>query len=215
MAKGEIVCVVNSDDPLLPGAVSKAVTALRRHPEALVAYPDWFEIDSDSHNIRELRLPNYNIYNMLYDFNVSLGPGTFIRKKAFDLVGHRDLTFRYAGDLEFWFRVALHGQLIHIPETLATHRVHQDSASVSSKGAEMAEELILVVKKVFSDPALPQSIKNDRGRIFSWIHYVATYYCGSDRKTVLKHLGASFCHNPSRFTIPTVQVFLHKFMYRL
>lgn len=31
MAKGEIICIVNSDDPLLPGAIEKAVKTLKKN----------------------------------------------------------------------------------------------------------------------------------------------------------------------------------------
>src|SRR5688572_11108874 len=44
MAKGAIVSIVNSDDPLLPGAVRTSVAVLQEHPDALAAYPDWNEI---------------------------------------------------------------------------------------------------------------------------------------------------------------------------
>lgn len=44
MAQGEIVCIVNADDPLLPGAIEAGVMALEGDPRALAAYPDWAEI---------------------------------------------------------------------------------------------------------------------------------------------------------------------------
>ncbi len=201
MAKGEIVCVVNSDDPLLPGAVSGCVKALEQHPDALAAYPDWLEIDSDSHPLDELRLPDYNIYNMLEDFNVGLGPGTFIRKRAFDLIGYRNLSLKYTGDLDFWFRLALRGPLIHVPQVLATHRTHGDSASVAAKGARMSGELVEMVTNLYSQPDLPNGLCKMRSSVLSQAHEVASHYCGSDVRAARRHKVRAFRLNPSRFIL--------------
>lgn len=57
MAKGEYICVVNSDDPLLPGAITRLVEALMTEPEALAAYPDWLEIDPESSQSANINCP--------------------------------------------------------------------------------------------------------------------------------------------------------------
>lgn len=194
MAKGEIVCVVNSDDPLLPGAISTAVKVLQECPDALAAYPDWIEIGPNSEFIQELRLPNYDLFNMLTTFNVAIGPGTFIRRRAFDLVGMRDPQLKYTGDLEFWFRLALHGRLAHIPVPLATHRTHPESASITDRGARMADELVGLVEKVYAQRDLPPEILKERARVFSNAHRVAVGYCGTDRSAAVRHKVISMYH---------------------
>ncbi len=199
MAKGDIVVVVNSDDPLLPGAVKRAVSAMKLHDDALAVYPDWIEIGPNSEVIREVRLPDYDLLNMLRTFNVGMGPGTFIRREAFDLVGVRDPQFRYAGDLEFWFRLAIRGKLVHIPEVLATHRVHPESASVSDRGARMSNELVRLLQKVYADPHASAEIRKVRRKVFSTMHYEAARYCGDDRSEVRKHYLASLRYHPMCF----------------
>src|SRR5437764_1366886 len=54
LARGEYVCVVNSDDPILPGLIRAGVIALERNPEALAAYPDWCEIGVRSETLKLL-----------------------------------------------------------------------------------------------------------------------------------------------------------------
>jgi len=179
LAKGEFVCVVNSDDPLLPGAVSAGVKALISNPEALVAYPDWVEIDEFSNHINENRLMAYDIYNMLIRFSFGLGPGTFIRKEAIEKFGPRDVSYRYAGDAEFWLRMALNGKLVHIPQILATHRTHDDSASVSAKGPLLASEVVRMTRKTLDSPLLPYRLKRMRPQIMSFTYECAIYYFGS------------------------------------
>jgi glycosyltransferase involved in cell wall biosynthesis len=199
MAKGDIVCVVNSDDPLLPGAVSAAVALMQEQQDVLAAYPDWKEIGPKSESIKEVTLPDYDIRNMLFTFDVAMGPGTFIRRKAFDLVGMRDPQLKYTGDLEFWFRLALHGKLAHIPETLATHRSHPDSASVLDRGAKMANELVFLVKKVYADPNLPSQVHRYRSKVLSFAHCVAASYCGADRSAAFRHQLHSAWYDPTSY----------------
>lgn len=198
MARGEIICVVNSDDPLLPGAVKTAVTTLQEQPDALAAYPDWNEIGPNSEVIQCRRLPDYDILNMLTTFDVAMGPGVFIRRSAIDRFGIRDVQLRYTGDLEFWFRLALHGELIHIPQVLATHRVHPGAASIADRGAQMADELIFVIQKIYAQPDIPFPIRHIRNRVFSYAHYVATYYCGTDYGALSRHMLLSLLSDPLR-----------------
>lgn len=215
MAKGDIVCVVNSDDPLLPGAVSAAVALMQAQPDVLAAYPDWKEIGPTSETIQEIKLLDYSIENMLLTLNVAMGPGTFIRRKAFDLVGMRNPRLKYTGDLEFWFRIALHGKLAHIPETLATHRTHPDSASVSERGARMANELVFFVGNVCADPNLPSPLRRCRPKVLSLLHYVAASYCGAERSAAWKHYLLFVWYDPACFFKRIAIVAIYKMLWRI
>ena len=55
LATGDVVCVVNSGDPLLPGAVRSAVEALERNSDALAVYPDWAVIGPRGEFLRAVR----------------------------------------------------------------------------------------------------------------------------------------------------------------
>jgi glycosyltransferase involved in cell wall biosynthesis len=194
MAQGDLVCVVNSDDPIMPGLISAAVEAIQTNPDALIVYPDWQEIGPHSEPLKEYRLPNYNLTNMLLAFKVSMGPGTFIRRRVFELVGYRNPNLRYTGDLDFWFRTALHGQFIHIPQILATHRVHPDSASVSQQSSSMAHELVSMAASILADDLLPDELRKRRSEILRVVYLVATGFCGLDRLAMLKYFMKSCYH---------------------
>ncbi len=201
LAHGEIICVINSDDPMLSGAVWAGVQALQSNPEALAAYPDWDEIGPDSALIEHKCLPDYDIENMLVDFNVSVGPGVFIRRSSIERFGMRDPQFKYVGDLEFWFRLALHGKLIHIPKPLATHRIHPAAASTMDQGARMADELVKMVHKVYSLDGVPSAIRRIRRQVLSNSHYIATYYCGTDRLAFHRHRFWYYWYAPQKIFI--------------
>ncbi len=40
LAKGDIIAVINSDDPLLPNSIQTMVDYMQNHPDVLAVYPD-------------------------------------------------------------------------------------------------------------------------------------------------------------------------------
>ena len=199
MSRGEIVAVVNSDDPLLPGAVSEAVTYMEAHPDILVAYPDWNYIGPDSKITGHVRVPEYNYLRMLRQHYCAPGPGAFIRRQAFELAGMRDPDFKYVADFEYWLRVGLYGKFARIPRTLATFRVHPDSASVSHKGIAMANEHIRLVEQFYSRPDLPPEVQRVRAEAFSSAHLTAAACCKGARWAALRH-----CSRATQYHAPSV-----------
>ncbi len=187
LATGDIICVVNSDDPLLPGAIRESVRYMRCHPEVLAAYPDWIEIDQHGKEVARRGLPYYSIEKMLLDFNVAMGPGTFIRREAFDLIGYRNPTLKYTGDLDFWFRLAEVAPLGHMSEFLATHRSHPNAATFSGRGAVMADEIVRLVQNAYTSKALSEKLIRGRFRAYFLAHYTAAHQCGGEILTCLKH----------------------------
>jgi GT2 family glycosyltransferase len=202
LAAGDIVVVVNSDDPLLPGAISEAVRFMKCHPEVLAAYPDWIEIGPDGSEIARMRLPYYDIDTMLMKWNVAMGPGTFIRREAFDRIGLRDAGLKYTGDLDFWFRLARIAPLGHIGEFLATHRSHPGTATLSGRGHRMAAEIVRLASEAYASDDLPVRLIQRRRRAFCLAHYAAARQCGREFHVCIRHwmlaIGFGFGHLFSR-----------------
>jgi glycosyltransferase involved in cell wall biosynthesis len=199
MAHGEIVSVINSDDPLLSGAICTAVEFMQNHPDILVAYPDWARIGPDSQVIEFVRVPEYDYLYMLRFHQCIVGPGAFIRRRAFEVAGERDPDFRYVADFEYWLRLGLYGPFARIPQTLATFRVHAESVSVSGTGTIMADEHIRMIQKFYSLPNLTLQVVEARTEAFSWAHYVAAGRCGPDRAAARKHYFKSLGYKPLSF----------------
>lgn len=174
LARGEIVGVVNSDDPLLPGAVTKLVAALLEHPEVVVAFPDWLIIDAEGKAIQTFNAYDYTGYVDMVRRHFCLpGPGALFRRRVIDAVGGRDPDFRYVGDLEFWYRVGCIGNFLRVPEVLATFRVHPGSATVSQRGTRMAEEHVEVMDKLYAFALLPTVAESIKGEAYSSAYFVA------------------------------------------
>jgi glycosyltransferase involved in cell wall biosynthesis len=199
MAHGDIVAVVNSDDPLLPGAIREAVAFMQAHPDILVAYPDWNMIGPDSKVTGHIHVPDYDYLFMLRRHYCSVGPGAFIRRKAFDLTGMRDPEFKYVADFEYWLRLGLYGKFARIPKTLATWRVHPDAASLSHKGTAMADEHIRLMEKFYSRPDLPPEVLRVRREAFAWAHLVAAATYGRGGWIPLRHCLRAMLYHPTSF----------------
>jgi glycosyltransferase involved in cell wall biosynthesis len=199
MAHGEIVVVVNSDDTLLPGAVSIAVAFMQAHPDILVAYPDWNYIGPDSEFISHVQVPEYDYLYMLKRYHSSVNSGAFIRRKAFELAGMRDPDFKYVADFEYWLRLGLYGEFARIPKTLATWRMHPTSALISNRGKAMADEHTRLLEKLYSRPDLPPEVRKVRKEAYSSAHYYAVLTAGSSRWEARKHCLKSFLYHPPSF----------------
>lgn len=167
LAKGEIVAVINSDDPLLPGAIQEMVAYLEKHTDVLAVYPDWRMIDGQSHIIQEVHPVDYDYVRMLAEHYCIPGPGTFFRKKAIEITGGRSLQFRYIADFAFWLKLGMYGKLAHIPKTLATFRVHAGSQGIYAKGEQMAQEHTRLVSWVYAHKHLPKEVMRVKRQAFA------------------------------------------------
>lgn len=183
LATGDIVGVINSDDPLhARTAISRIVACFKDNPDAVAVYPDWISIDSEGGVLSEAILPQYTIENMLEDFNVALGPGVFIRLDVLRQLGFRNESIRYTGDLDLSFRLALQGKLAHVSEKLATHRVHAQAASSAAQGVVMANEVIALARRCLASPLLPDHLVTRKKKILAYANAVASSYCGENSR---------------------------------
>ncbi len=200
MAKGEIIGVVNSDDPLLPGAVSTIVDAMEGSPETVAAYPDWKMIDVKGDLIQQIETYEYSYLNMVRWHHCVPGPGTFFRRSVVERLGGRDVQFRYVGDFDFWLRAGLTGPFKRVPKTLATFRWHSDGASSKDQGLTMAEEHILLVRKVFSLAHLPPEVRSARREAYGSACYVAAVVlAGSSPELKRRYFAKAFASSPIKY----------------
>jgi glycosyltransferase involved in cell wall biosynthesis len=206
-AKGDLVVVVNSDDPILPGLVHTLSSYMNDNPDVLAAYPDWYKIDQYSKPMSEVYRREYNYEIMLKECICLVGPGAFIRRSALKLENGRDPQFRYVGDFDFWLRLGIHGKFARVPETLATHRVHAASATVAERGARMAEEHIQMYERLFARSDLPLSVKQWQTQSLGTVYYMAAAQALSEsypqaRRYFMHSFQLSkrpYLENPSRF----------------
>ena len=173
MTKGSLIITVNSDDPLMPGAVTAFVEFMKDRPDVLVGYPDWDVIGPDSELLLHRQVPEYDFMLMLKRHYCLVGPGAVMRRDVLTKTGMRDPAFQYVADFDFWIRSGLQGHFARIPRTLATFRYHPDSASIAQRGPVMARESVSLVEKLFARTDLPDEILAAKSEIFARAYYFA------------------------------------------
>ncbi len=195
MARGDFITIVNSDDPLLPGAFDRVISALQAEPEALCAYPDWMVIDTESKRLSDIRLIAYDLESLFRHGFVSIGPGLIYRRQMLELVGYRNPQIRYAADLDLIFRTALISPLVHVPEVLATHRVHPESGLVAALGSRFARETAFVTESNARHPLMPQRMRRIKSLADAHAFFAAMFTCRS-RTEAARYLARGLISHP-------------------
>jgi hypothetical protein len=195
LVQGDFFMIVNSDDPILPGCLTHMVSALRSNPAALAAYPNWRVIADDSTPVTALEVDDFSFTRMLASTSMPIGPGACFRRSVLDLVGYRNPLLRYSADLDYWFRIALVGEIIHVREMLATHRTHPGSAIVAARGDLMAREVAHLFQAYGRHPRAPRRIA---AAADAHGHFAAAFTC-TDLGSATRELLRSLLANPIAF----------------
>lgn len=200
LCNGDIIGVVNSDDPLFtPDALSRIADCFRRNSDALAVYPDWVSIDENGNILERFELPEYSIETMLREFNVMIGPGMFIKRTALESIGYRNESLKYTGDLDVSFRLALLGKISHVHGFLATHRVHGQAASSVGKGVVMADEVFQLCKTSLESPLIPRKLLLKKNKILGRAYFTSSYYTKKGGFDFYKKILKAVSMNPSMF----------------
>jgi glycosyltransferase involved in cell wall biosynthesis len=162
-ASGEIIAWINSDDVLLPGAVSGAVQAFKEHPEAGLVYANGMMVDAeltllDRHYYRTLDVVD------LLSFEIILQPGSFMRREVLSDVGVLNDAYNLILDHELWVRIAARYPLHHIDRFWSLERTHQQAKTIAlaREFVSEARDLIAWAEKT---PELADTVRENRKRI--------------------------------------------------
>jgi len=173
MASGELLCILNSDDLLLDGAITRLTSELVSDGSAIVAYPDFRVIDESGGTIVELLMPPYSFEEMARSQNNFLGPGViFTKEMALQLHGW-DPSYRIMPDFDFWMRGALLGPYLHVPIVLASLRRHTGSITVEGQGAEAISERFRFIESFYDRPDLPDDIASTRADAYRNLYIIS------------------------------------------
>ncbi|HLP61725.1 MAG TPA: glycosyltransferase family 2 protein, partial [Candidatus Deferrimicrobium sp.] len=126
-AKPGIWAWLNSDDTYFPGTLSKAISALKKHPEAKLVYANVSHIDENGCHLyyyygRPLpagpgRMKFWKGWNIPQ-------PTTFFYSELVEKYGGLDEDFHLALDYELFIRFSKYERFKYIDDTWATTRLH-------------------------------------------------------------------------------------------
>ena len=159
MSKGEILGYLSADDYLHPDAAARAVECLARNADAVLAYPDFTQVNEQSRALRTIRAPEFSYEDMVLCGVCPVGPGAFFRRAAYERTGGWNVALRQVPDFEYWLRLGLLGRFQRIPEVLACYRVHEGAQSFSAVSGPRAEEIVGVMDALLARPELAASLR--------------------------------------------------------
>lgn len=173
MAKGSILAYLSADDILYPRAVERCVKALLDNPHAALCYPDFDLINPSSDVIRSVSAPEYSYDEMVINFKCAPGVGAFFRRSIYERAGEWNPELRQHPDYEYWLRLGLHGEFVHLKECLGGFRVHEESQSFRSVSAYRGDEPIRIIKSYLERDDVPQRISNQSAIVLSNASFMA------------------------------------------
>lgn len=124
-AKGDIVCWLNSDDLLAPGAIARVVRFFQQNPDAMFVYGYAIAINSQNMQFgirRNIAPCDFDALVRWGDFIVQ--PAAFFRRKLVNEIGMLDADLHFCFDYEYWMRASKAYPLHHVPDVLAYERLH-------------------------------------------------------------------------------------------
>jgi glycosyltransferase involved in cell wall biosynthesis len=158
-ARGSILGFLSSDDLLLPGAVSKLVSALESDPSAVLAYGDAVYIDE--HSARTAPLPAGDWDPVQYartGRQPSPQPASLFTRRGWELAGPLNERAWALFDSELYLRLGAVGRMVRIHETVAAFRLHPESKQLSHR-ERMGAECVRYADEFFGSDALPATLR--------------------------------------------------------
>jgi glycosyltransferase involved in cell wall biosynthesis len=140
---GDIMAYLNSDDVLMPGALTYVAKAFADNPGVDVVYGHRICIDEDGMEIGRWILPQHDPVAIKW-FDFIPQETMFWRRRVWQEVGEFDESFRYALDWDFILRAHSKGMKFkRLPRFLACFRVHdaQKSTDIFDVGQRESGQL--------------------------------------------------------------------------
>ena len=161
-AKGELICLLDSDDVYSPIKLEKQVLALREEATPVIVYTEWWRIDENSTILPPGKRDHPRGSGQIFGDVLALGFGvntTFmIPKSCLDVVGLYDESLPWAEDYDLILRLACNFNFKHLDQALYGYRNYGGNTRNVLKRKERLRFLSLVMEKYLK---LGEGLLND------------------------------------------------------
>jgi glycosyltransferase involved in cell wall biosynthesis len=156
---GEYLGWLNSDDTLLPGAVSVMAAELERDPSLVMVYGDALYTDAGSRETGRLPSRPWDPERMVRRAdNHVVQPSSLWRRSAWEAAGPLNEDGWYFFDFEFFLRVSALGPVKRLDQPLSTYREHAGSKTMGS-GLRKADDLMRFADEFLPSERLPAALR--------------------------------------------------------
>ena len=177
---GDILTWICSDDTLLPGAVSTAVSLFAKNPGAGLIYGDARNIDPEGKQLGIRFGVPFSVRGMVVD-NPVPQPASFFSRAAWERFGPLNENLHYAMDRQLWLRMNGRIPIYYEPVMLATMRRHPEAKGERDRvPVKLAEKVIL--DEYFAEPDLPLEALAMKATAYGRLYYyLGLNYLQTDR----------------------------------
>jgi len=153
MAKGDILCYLNSDDCFFPYTLEEIVNFFNSHPNFFWVTGDYILIDKNGNKIKSI-IPLYKKLWSLFPYRTTLlltnyisQPSTFWKKEVLKKIGYFNVNYKYNMDFDYWARIFNAGYRLHVlNKKLSKFRIHEDSIN-GARYKEQFDHMLFLIKK--------------------------------------------------------------------
>jgi hypothetical protein len=150
---------VNSDDTLLPGAVSEMVAEFEADPGLVLVYGDAYYTDADSNVTGYLTSRAWDPPTMVRNCdNHVVQPSSMWTRAGWEQAGPFDERGYYFFDFELYLRLSVLGPVKRVPRPWSTYRAHPASKSVGDEPGKARDYLRFADEFLTSD-RLPRELR--------------------------------------------------------
>jgi glycosyltransferase involved in cell wall biosynthesis len=158
-ARGAYIGWVCSDDTLLPSAISKLVDALESDASLVLAYGDAVYTDADSARKDLAKSGSWEPERMVRQAQVpNQQPASLYTRRGWQDAGPLDEDAWYYLDFQFTVRLAGVGGAAHLPEPLATYRIHAGGKSTGAP-VRKADDAIRCAERFLTSELVPPGLR--------------------------------------------------------
>lgn len=137
---GQIMCYLNSDDVLLPGALNFVASYFKKNPSVDFVYGHRCIINETNQVVGHWILPKHSNF-MMRRWDLIPQETCFWRRSLFEHAGNVDRTFHFAMDYDLFVRFMKSGRFKRVDRFLAAFRVHQKAKTSSQLEARGVPEI--------------------------------------------------------------------------
>jgi glycosyltransferase involved in cell wall biosynthesis len=211
---GAYMAFMNSDDTLLPGAISTMAAELTRNPELLLVYGDALYTDEHGNRTGYLASREFDVVQMVrHCDNRVVQPSTLWRREAWERYGPLNEEGWYFFDFEFFLRFPPE-RVRWLPIPLSTYRIHTEAKSTGATGSRLARDHERLADTFFAGSGLPHAAREvaREGRSSAYLLGAEFAYEALDlplaRRYVLKGLRLHPAHVSPRWLSLAAKSFL-------
>ncbi len=126
MAKGEIIAWLCADDYYhVPDAITKAVEALKRSPDAALVYCNFLPVDEHSVELDRPRSKQASFRNLVEERNWVPSQTAFMRREALEHVGPFSTGYMHVADWDLFIRISQNFPVLYVDDWWAASRVRK------------------------------------------------------------------------------------------